>query len=312
MNTLYFKYAIEVERTRSITQAAENLFMAQPNLSKAIKELEETLGIGIFERTPKGVFPTPKGFEFLQYARNVIGQIELMESLHSPNDPDMQCLRVSISRGSYIADGLTKFVAELDTDKGIDLSIQETNSMQTINNIAENKFSLGVIRYNIAAERYFLDYLSEKNLCYDVLWEFEYLALMSKNHALAKEPEVKYSELVKYLEIVHGDDSVPYLHSSGERRDKIGACTRKRISLYERCNQFDILTNVPRTYIWASPIPEALLKRHELVQRKCYVPDHKYKDLLIYPRNYVFSDLDEKFISKIYISRDEMVAREYN
>ena len=45
MNTLYFKYAVEVEQTRSITQAAENLFMAQPNLSKAIKELEEYYGI---------------------------------------------------------------------------------------------------------------------------------------------------------------------------------------------------------------------------------------------------------------------------
>ena len=55
LNTLHFKYAIEVERTGSITQAAENLFMGQPNLSKAIMELEETLGFQIFQRTPKGV-----------------------------------------------------------------------------------------------------------------------------------------------------------------------------------------------------------------------------------------------------------------
>ena len=60
MNTLYFRYAVEVERSRSITQAAENLFMAQPNLSKAIKELEDSLGITIFERTPKGVIPTKR------------------------------------------------------------------------------------------------------------------------------------------------------------------------------------------------------------------------------------------------------------
>ena len=58
MNTLHFKYAVEVEQTRSITQAAENLYMAQPNLSKAIKELEDSLGIIIFERNSKGVTPT--------------------------------------------------------------------------------------------------------------------------------------------------------------------------------------------------------------------------------------------------------------
>ena len=55
MNTLYLKYAVEVESTGSISRAADNLFMAQPNLSKAIKELEAELGIAIFERTSKGV-----------------------------------------------------------------------------------------------------------------------------------------------------------------------------------------------------------------------------------------------------------------
>ena len=58
MNTQHLKYAVEVERTGSITQAADNLYMAQPNLSKAIKELEDTLGISIFRRTSKGVVPT--------------------------------------------------------------------------------------------------------------------------------------------------------------------------------------------------------------------------------------------------------------
>ena len=55
VNTTIFQYALEVERTRSITQAAENLLIAQPNLSKAIRETEEALGYTIFHRTPRGV-----------------------------------------------------------------------------------------------------------------------------------------------------------------------------------------------------------------------------------------------------------------
>ena len=311
MNTLFFKYAIEVERTRSITQAAENLFMAQPNLSKAIKELEETLGISIFKRTSKGVFPTQKGADFLQYARNVMVQIERMEALYAPESPGTQRFSVSIPRGSYIADGLTKLVADLDTDNEIDLSIQETNSMQTINNVAERRSSLGVIRYHTVYESYFLDYLSEKKLRYDTIWEFECLALMSKNHPLAAAAEVRYSELSKYVEIVHGDNLIPYLHSPDAQRRKAGPHTKKTISVYERCNQFDILSNVPRTFIWVSPIPRSLLDRYELVQRKCHVSNHKYKDLLIYPNDYTFSELDKKFIEKLYASRDEMTAKEY-
>ena len=65
MNTLYFKYALEVERAGSISQAAQALYMAQPNLSKAIKDLEEELGYTIFNRTASGIKVTEKGEEFL-------------------------------------------------------------------------------------------------------------------------------------------------------------------------------------------------------------------------------------------------------
>ena len=58
MNTQHFRYAVEVERTGSISQAAENLYISQPTISKVIKELEDTLGITIFQRTPRGTVAT--------------------------------------------------------------------------------------------------------------------------------------------------------------------------------------------------------------------------------------------------------------
>lgn len=85
MNILHWKYAIEVERTRSINRAAENLFMGQPNLSRAIKELEESLGITIFKRTSKGMSPTPQGEEFLQHAKKILSQIDEVEALYNTN-----------------------------------------------------------------------------------------------------------------------------------------------------------------------------------------------------------------------------------
>ena len=90
MNTLHFKYAVEIEKTRSITQAAENLYMAQPNLSKAIKELENSLGITIFRRTSKGVIPTDQGMKFLACAKQILMQIDNMEAIASRNNP-IQC-----------------------------------------------------------------------------------------------------------------------------------------------------------------------------------------------------------------------------
>ena len=68
MNILYMKYAVEVAKTGSINKAADNLYIAQPNLSRAVKELENSLGITVFKRTPKGMTLTHDGEKFIQYA----------------------------------------------------------------------------------------------------------------------------------------------------------------------------------------------------------------------------------------------------
>ncbi len=308
MNTLHFKYAVEVERTRSITQAAENLFMAQPNLSKAIKELEDTLGVEIFERTPKGVVPTQKGAEFLVYAKNVLEQVDKMERLYIPDDTGRQTFKISIPRGSYIAQAFTRFVAGLEADNEIDVAVQETNSMQAISNVADEGFPLGIIRCQTDYENYFLDYLEEKKMQYEPIWEFEYLALMSRQHALASAKKVSYSDLVSYIEIVHGDTVIPYLPAGRIKKSEAKKC----IYVYERGSQYDILSHIPKTYMWVSPIPESFLNLYELVQRKCHAANHKYKDLLIYPKGYEFTALDRQFIDHLYASKNEVAFRQYD
>ncbi len=311
MNVLFFKYAIEVERTRSISQAAENLFMAQPNLSKAIKEMEDTLGFNIFERSSKGVIPTMQGKEFLVYARNIVSQLEKIDSIAKPNSAELQSLKVSIPRGTYVAYGMANFVLGLDMSKGIDINVQETNSVQTINNIAGGQYGIGIIRYQTKYEKYFLDFLSEKDLRYETIWEFDSLVLFSKDHKLASQPEIRYEQLADYIEIMHGDNTVPYL-SASDGQNYENHRTDKRICLYERCNQFELLTKVPTTYLWVSPIPEDILNRYELVQRRCITESRRSKDVLIYPSGYKLTSMDKRFIDKLYEAKNEVAFEEYN
>ncbi|WFR59272.1 LysR family transcriptional regulator [Anaerocolumna sp. AGMB13025] len=311
MNTLYFKYAIEVERLGSITQAADNLYMAQPNLSKAIKELEDSLGISIFKRTSKGVIPTQKGSEFLIYAKNVLAQIDKMEALNTTDDTNRQCINMSIPHGTYIADGITNFVSALDQNKEININIKETNSMEAINNIIYDKFDIGIIRYQSVYENYFLDYLADKNFCNDLIWEYELLALMSTHHALASVKEVHFSDLNDSMEIMHGDITIPYISSGESKKSKEATQLDKRIYVYERSIQFDLLSRIHNTFMWVSPIPKKLLERYDLTQRKCSVPNHQYKDVLIYPKGYKFTSLDKKLIDKIYEAKNEVAYREY-
>ncbi|HKL99498.1 MAG TPA: LysR family transcriptional regulator [Mobilitalea sp.] len=311
MNTNHLKYAIEVERTCSITQAAENLFMGQPSLSKAIKELEDSLGYTIFERSSKGVSPTQKGVEFLSYARNILLQIDKMGSLSDTADTNTQNFSISIPRGSYIAEAITRFVSELDEGKGIYVNIHETNSIQVINNIFDGHFRLGIIRYQIEYENYFLNYLMDKQLRYELLWEFELLALMSVNHPLAQCEKIEYKELIEYTEISHGDTFIPYLMQGNNVRTNKNTKASKHIYIYERCSQYDMLSTIPTTYMWVSPIPEKWLTRYNLIQRRCKASSNRYKDMFIYSKDYKFTELERKFIDKLSEAKNDVSFMDY-
>ncbi|MDF2611439.1 MAG: putative transcriptional regulator [Lachnospiraceae bacterium] len=311
MNTKHLKYAIEVERTCSISQAAENLFMGQPTLSKVMKELEDSLGYAIFERTSKGVTPTQKGLEFLSYARNILLQVEKMETLAESANTNTQNFSISIPRASYITEAITRFVAELDESKGINVNVHETNSIQVINNITDGSFHLGIIRYETEYENYFFDYLTEKQLYYEPIWEFEHLVLMSAGHPLAQCEKVEYKELREYTEISYGDTAIPYLMQSNNSKMNYSSKNSKHIYIYDWSSQYDILSSIPTTYMWVSPIPDKWLSRYNLIQRKCKASGHRFKDMFIYSKDYKFTELERRFIDKLSEAKNDVSFKEY-
>lgn len=303
-NILHLKYALEVEKTGSISKAAENLYMGQPHLSKAIRELEDVLGITIFNRTSKGVVSTQKGKEFLKYAKNILLQIDEMEALFKPESSDNQKFDISVPRASYISFAFTEFLKDLDTEKSIDLNYRETNSVRAIKNVADSINNLAIIRYQKIYERYFLEAIQEKELEYEYIWEFEYVALMSDMHPLAKEDKIYYSNLVNYTEIIHGDISVPFLPIAMARDLAQADDKKKKIAVFDRGIQFEILTRVANTYMWVSPMPKDVLSCFSLVQKKCAMSKNKYKDILIFRKGYHFTENDKLFLDKL---RDTVV-----
>jgi hypothetical protein len=234
-----------------------------------------------------------------------------MEALSDKADADIQNFNISIPRGSYIADAITNFLSELDTNKGIHANVQETNSIQVINNIIDGPFNLGIIRYQTDYENYFVDYLNEKQLRYETVWEFEYLALMSDRHPLAFCEAVSELELRKYTQVTHGDNAIPYiLQNSLKAEDQ--SVISKRIYVYDRCGQYDLLSEIPTTYMWVSPIPDKWLQRYHLVQRRCKVNGNRYKDVFVYPKNYKLTELDRQFIDRLSEAKNEVSFREYH
>ena len=307
MNTQHLKYVVEGERTGSITQAADNLYMAQPNLSKAIKELEDTLGISIFRRTSKGVVPTEKGAEFLVYAKRILTQLEKVEALNLPRTEERQSFSVSVPRVSYIAKAVTRFVASLDPQKELDVNVRETGSQETIAQVAEGQFNLGVVRYRLLYENYFTRALAERELRSEPIWEADCYVTVSAKHPLAQKRAILPDDLSGCIELVNDDADVPYLPAHEQRRYQTGG-TRllRQISIYDRANQFELLERIPNAYMWATPIPKDMLLRYGLVQRESRSGEGRSKDVLIYPAGYAMSPLEQRFINELYVARNEV------
>lgn len=304
MNTQHFRYAVEVERTGSITQAADNLYMAQPNLSKAIKELEDNLGISIFRRTSKGVVPTEKGAEFLVYAKRILMQLEKVEALNAPQPHMLQNFGVSVPRVSYVARAVTRFLAGMDPEKRMDVHVFEAGALDTIEQVAEGQFNIGVVRYRLLYENYFRRALEERHLLSELIWEADCLVTLSARHPLAKRRSVDAEALRALIEIVNDDADRPYRSDAWERSG--GTQSEKRIVVNDRANQFELLDKLPDTFMWATPIPGDMLARFGLVQVGSPGREGRSRDMLIYPEGYSMSALERRFINELFLARNEV------
>ncbi len=310
MNILHWKYAIEVERTRSINRAAENLFMGQPNLSRAIKELEESLGITIFKRTSKGMSPTPQGEEFLQHAKKILSQIDEVEALYNTNHGGRVRFSVSVPRASYIACAFTSFLEELDLAEGsaqTEIYYKETNAMRAIDNLLQADYRMGIIRYQKKFEQYFQAMLHDKGISSQVIAEFTHVALMSARHPLAERKSLDIKDFQPYTEIAHADPFVPSLPAVDARKAEMTENVNKHIYVFERSSQMDLLSRIPVTFMWVSPVPKRILDQYGLVQKNCMTGQKTYKDVLIHRQGYRLTDLDEKFVSAVLRMRDTIL-----
>ena len=295
---MHMKYAYEVARAGSLSRASETLFVAIPNISRSIKELEADLGITIFDRTAKGMRLTPDGEEFMNYAKRILSQIDEVEQLYKGDLPRKQQFSISVPRASYIAEAFAEFSKSLTKD-GAELFYKETNTSRTIKNILEHDYKLGILRYADTYDVHFKAMLEEKNLSYELVTEFTYRLVMSKDHPLATKDEVTFDDLAQYIEVAHADPYVPSLPLSKVVKEELPDNIARRIFVFERASQFELLSRNPETFMWVSPIPQSLLDRYQLIEKNCSQNTKRYKDVLIYRNNYRLSALDHQFITAL-------------
>ncbi|MEI3015155.1 MAG: LysR family transcriptional regulator [Ruthenibacterium lactatiformans] len=293
MNLQQLRYAVEVAKTGSITAAAKNLYMGQPNLSKSIRELEAELGITLFERTGRGgAHQKRRGFSGLcpQHHR---ADGKPGDDVRPHTETGTQ-LSVCAPRASYVAQAFSRYLGA-EGRAPLQVQYRETSAAAVISDVASGTANLGVVRWQAEHAATLDNLLRENALSGEVLWEFSMVVLLHERHPLAALGDIPYHLLGDYPEIVHGD-LTPVLPA--EQPAQAAGGRQGRIAVFDRGGQFDILRNVPGSYMWVSPVPFEILAQQELVQKPCRSAS-RYRDVLVRRRPGALSAAEVAFINEL-------------
>ena len=211
MTLQQLRYVIEVAKTGSMNVAAKQLFVSQPSLSMAIRELENDGHISIFERTTKGVVITAEGEEFLGYARQIINQVELLEDKYIEAGQIKKKFGVSAQHYSFAVKAFVEMVKGFDMDK-YEFAIREARTHDVIHDVVTGKSEIGILYTNEFNEKVLNKIFKDNQLEFVHLFTCEGYAYLWKNHPLAGKKVIALEELQDYpcLSFEQGDNNSFY------------------------------------------------------------------------------------------------------
>lgn len=212
MTLTQLHYVITVTEAGSMNKAAEQLYIAQPSLTSAIKDLEKELGITIFYRSGKGVSLTNDGAEFILYARELYGQYEDVLERYGKNGNVKKKFGISTQHYSFAVKAFVEMVRTFDTKK-YEFAIRETKTLDVITDVKTLKSEIGVLYLSDTNRTAITKLLSAADLEFHRLIDCHAFVYLCKAHPLANEASISFEQLLDYpcLSFEQGDSAAFYL-----------------------------------------------------------------------------------------------------
>lgn len=197
MNINQLKYVLTIAGSSSMREAATKLFVSQPALSLSVSELEEELGILIFERTNKGITLTDEGREFVNYAKRTVAQYEILEDRYLSGDTDKDRFSVSTQHYNFAVKAFTEVIRNYDPDS-YNFSIHETKTREVLEDVRSMKSEVGIISYSGTSESILLKLIREFQLEFTPLMKRDAYVYVWENHKYAKRKNISLEDLKDY------------------------------------------------------------------------------------------------------------------
>ncbi|MBQ9263033.1 MAG: LysR family transcriptional regulator [Clostridia bacterium] len=243
-------YVIRISETGSFNKAAEQLFVAQPSLTNAVKELEKEIGITIFNRTGRGVTLTAEGVKFLPYARQVYGQYQNLLDAYGQQSARRQQFAVSTQHYSFAVKAFVEMTKTFDVAE-YEFAIRETRTRNVIDDVAAARSEIGILYLNDFNRKAILKILSANQLHFTRLIGCRAYVYLWKQHPLAGRKTISFDDLAPYpcLSFEQGDNSNFYLAeellSTNEYPRIIKCCDRATVlNLMVGLNGYTICSDI--------------------------------------------------------------------
>ena len=212
MNINQLKYVLEIAGSSSMREASTKLYVSQPALSASIRELEEELGILIFERTNKGISLTDAGREFLTYAKKAVGQYEVLEERYLSKDSGKEHFSVSTQHYNFAIKAFTDVIREMGPERYI-FSIHETKTKEVLEDVRSMKSEVGIVSFSGSNEALIKKFFRDYQLDFTPLMKRDTYVYVWKDHPFAGRDEISIKEMEDYpcISFDQSDDSNFYL-----------------------------------------------------------------------------------------------------
>ncbi len=289
MNIMHLRYAIAIEETGSVTRAAERLFVAQPNISRAIRDLEISVGMALFQRTPLGMVPTEEGKSFLRRARHIVQEIDSLKSVYENGSEVHRYFSACSHGGRYVATAFADFAARRGSE-AFSYNFTETGSAAVISGVSQGLYGLGIIRFAPENESHLRHQLTAHELIMEPLFTAPLMYTVSARSHLAVKTSVSPSDTKGLTEITGEATWVP----ESARRS-----AGRRIRLYDRESRILALQTAGDAYVLGIKEDGEFLKSNGLVQRASSQKPILVQDAVIFRKKYVRTKQDKVFLEAL-------------
>ena len=238
MTLAQLRYVITVSQVGTLSEAAKRLYISQPSLTNAIKELEKELGITIFIRTNKGVILSRQGEEFLGYARQVIEQTNLIEEKYLQDHNIKHEFCISTQHYSFAVEAFVSLIKEYG-GKEYDFRIRETQTYEIIEDVAKLKSEIGVLYLNSFNEVVLKKTLKENDLTFHRLFIAKPHVFLGKDNPLANKNKVSLEDLKEYPRLSYEQGEHNSFYFSEEILSTLES--QKEIKVCDRATLFNLL-----------------------------------------------------------------------